>query len=100
MMIHDDQIRFRRALVHECDETSLELRAFLARTGFAASIDAGPQLAGIGEVLEFRPVAGLGFGFPLPDASVLADLFHPAQYRLPLKIVKFLPAKIILAAFH
>src|SRR5579885_2009506 len=100
MMIHDDQIRFRRALVHERDETSLELRAFLTCAGFTASIDPRPQLAGIGKILQFRPVASLRLGFPLPDAIVLVDLFHPAQYGLLLKVIEFLSAQVILPAFH
>ena len=100
MMIDDEDVGFRRALVHQSDEAALELRALLAGAGLAARVDARPELARIPQIVEFGAVAALRVCFPLADLRVHVDFFHAGENGLLFDVVEFLPAEVVLAALH
>src|SRR6185312_8801161 len=57
-------------------------------------------LRGFRQALQFGAVTTLGRLFPLGNLAILLNFLQAVQDRLVRKIVKFLPAKIIVAPFH
>ncbi len=100
VVIHDDDVRLGRPLVHPRNETPFELRAFLPRAQLPAGVNPGPEFARIRQFPEFRTVSGLGPFFPFADFRVLLYLFHSVQHRLFFEVVKFLAAQVVLPALH
>ena len=100
MVIHDDQVRFLRALVHRGDEAALEFGALLAGAKIAARVDAIPQLGVVGEERQLVAVARFGQLFPVADLREPVNLVDSLQDRLALHLMHFLAAEKIRAALH
>src|SRR5579871_3676324 len=100
MMIHDDDVTLRGATMHLRDEAAVPLRTLLAGTTLAARIELLPELCIFGKTLQFGAVTAFRGGFPFGNLPVLVNFLESAQNRLVGEIVKLLPAKIIVAAFH
>src|SRR5258707_9908250 len=100
MVVHDDDVTLRGAAMHLRDEATVPLLAFLPGTAFAARVKLLPQLRALGKALQLGAIAALGRLFPLSDLAVLLNLLKSAQDWLVRQIVKFLPAKVIITAFH
>src|SRR5207302_10041774 len=50
--------------------------------------------------LQLRAVTALGCRLPFCNLPVLLDLLQAVEHRLAGKVIKFLPAEIIVAPFH
>src|SRR5271166_760693 len=100
MVVHDDYIALRRLAPHFSDEATLVVRATLAKAGVAARVELGPELAGLGQIINLGAVAGLGRLLPLGDGVVLRDFFEAGKNRLAAQRVKLVAADVIRSALH
>src|SRR5580658_8537415 len=100
MMIHDDQVRFLRALFHRRQEAALEFRALLSGAKVAARVNAVPQFRVIRQKSQLGAVTRLRQLFPVADLREPVHFVNALQQRLPFELVHFLPAQKIVAAFH
>src|SRR5579864_8523489 len=100
MMVHDDDVTLRSAAVHLRDKASVPLLAFLPSAALRTRVKFLPKLRVVRNALQLGAVAALGRLFPFRDLAVLLNFLKAAQHRLVRKIVKLLPAKVVVAAFH
>src|SRR5579859_451048 len=100
MMVDDNDVAFKSAAPHLCNETFLPCRTFLAGAGIGARVELVPECAGFGQICEFGTVAGLRGLLPGSDHAVLLNLIKAVQNWLIGKIVELPSAQIIVAAFH
>src|SRR5689334_6568981 len=100
MVIDDDDVALRRAAVHLRDEAAVPLLAFLPGAALGARVELLPELRVVRNALQLGAVAAFGRRFPFGDLAVLLDFLQAVQDRLVGEIVKFLPAKIVVAPFH
>src|SRR5438270_10498245 len=100
MVIHDDDVTLSGAAVHLRDKAAVPLLAFLSGTALGTSVELLPKLRVFRKALQLGAIAAFGYLFPLVDLAVLLNFLQPAQDRLVGEIVKLLPAKIVIAAFH
>src|SRR6476469_2948191 len=100
MVVDDDDVTLSRAAVHLRDKATVPLLAFLSGAALRARVKLLPKLCGFRQTFQFGAVTALGRLFPFGDLAVLLNLLQSAQHWLVRKIVKLLPTKIIIAAFH
>src|SRR5271165_5748309 len=100
MVVHDDHIALRCLAPHFSDEAALIVRTTLAKTGIAAGVELRPKLAGLGQIVDLRTVAGLGGLLPLSDGMILRDFFKSGKNRLATQCVKLVAADVIRSALH
>src|SRR5271165_6255948 len=100
MVVHDDYIALRRLASHLSDEAALVVWTTLAKAGIAARVELGPELAGLGQIVDLGTVAGLGGLLPLGDGVVLRDFFEAGKNRLAAQRVKLVAADVIRSALH
>ena len=99
-MIHDDEVRVLRALVHGGDEAAVEFRALLAGAQIAARVDAIPKVGVVGKKSEFVAIAGFGKLRPVANLREPVHFVDALQHRLPVHLVHLLTAQKIGAALH
>src|SRR5262249_10522103 len=100
MMVDDDDVAFKRLLMHARDETALELGALLACAAVAPGVDLGPGGACLRQRLDLGAIAGLCCFLPLPDDLKIGDFFKTFEYRLLFCVIDLLPADIIRTTLH
>src|SRR5579862_4680538 len=99
-VIHDNQIRFLRPLVHRRDEAVLEFRALLPRAKIAARVNPVPKLGIVRQKGQFAPVARLRQFFPILDLREPIHLVDALQHRLPHHLVHLFPAEKVRPPLH
>src|SRR5258708_28411156 len=80
-MVHDDQIRFLRPLLHRGDEAIPELRALLPRAGVPARVHPRPQLRIVRQKRKLRAIPGLRQLRPILDLPELLHFLHAFEHR-------------------
>src|SRR5271156_5611457 len=100
VVVDDDDVALGGAAAHFGNEAALVVGAALAEAGLAARVKLGPELAGLGQIVELDAVAGLGGPLPLGDLMVLRDLFEPVEDGLIAQGVELVAAEIVGAALH
>ena len=100
MVIHDDQVRVFRTLVHRGNEALIELRALLAGAGISPRIQPRPQIGIIRQKRQLRAVPGLRQLRPLADLPERIDLLQPLQHRLVGHLMRLNPAQKIRPPLH
>src|SRR5206468_322616 len=79
---------------------AVPLLAFLSGAALRARVELLPKLRVFGKPLQLGAIAAFGCFFPFGDLPVLLNFLQPAQDRLIGEVIKFLPAEIVVAAFH
>ena len=100
VMIHDDQVRIFRPLVHLRNETFVKLRAFLAGASVATGINAGPQIRVVGQKRKLGAISSFREFCPLADLAKRVDFLHAAQHRLIGHGMRLRQTKKIGSALH
>src|SRR6266481_7497446 len=100
MMVDDDDVAFDRPAMHLGNKAALPLFALLAGAAVGTSVELLPQLIVFRQSGKLGAIAGFGLALPLRDLPVVLDFFQAAEHRLVGKVIKLLPAQIIIAAFH
>src|SRR5690242_3607292 len=100
MMVDDDDVALESALVHQRDETPLEVGALLAGTEIRARINFGPRAACFRKRRNFRAVAKLGGLLPLLDDLKIRQLFESRENRFSVGVVNLLAAGVIVPPLH
>src|SRR5579863_8862855 len=100
MVIDNDDVAFRHAPAHLCNEAAAKLLAIGPGAAVNAGVQLGPQLAIFWQRSQLCPVASLSRFFPLRNLLIVIYFFQTAQYGLIPEIIEFLPAQIIVPALH
>src|SRR5579862_7243146 len=99
-VVHNNQVRFLRPLVHRRDETVLKLRAFLSRAKIAARVNPVPKLGVVRQKSQFAAVARLRQLLPILDLREPVHFVDAFQHRLPHHLVYLLTAEKIRSPLH
>src|SRR6266852_3543687 len=100
VMVHDDQIRFLRPLLHRGDEAFPELRALLPRAGVPARVHPRPQLRIVRQKRKLRAIPGLRQLRPILDLPELLHFLHAFEHRLVRHLVQLRAAQKIRPPLH
>src|SRR4051794_37642071 len=100
MMVHNNDVAFHRALVHQRNEASLELLAFLPGTKIAARVELRPCRALLRQRLNLSSVSEFGRLLPISDDLKVGDFFQSIQDRLIFSVVDLLTACIVAPSLH
>ncbi len=100
MVVDDDDIGFRGALVHQGDKAALILLALRSRAEFGARVDLAPGSAVLGKSSNFRPVPRLRGQLPVANNLKVRDFFQPRKRGRILRVIDLLAAGVVAAALH
>ena len=100
MVIDDDDVALSGAAAHFGDEAALVVGAALAEAGVTARVELGPELAGLGQVVELDAVAGFGGLLPFGNLLILRDFFESVEDGLAAQRVELVAAEVVGAALH
>jgi hypothetical protein len=100
VMVHHHDFRLGPALAHLGDVAALVLGALLADAVLAGGRDLTPEVHGVGQAIDLRPVPGHRFLRPFFNDAEERDLVHLLELARRLEGGEPQPAEVVAPALH
>src|SRR6266513_986292 len=99
-MVHNHKVSLLRSIAHACDETGIEIGAFLSQTAFGARINVTPEREMFGKRCEFGSVASFAHPGPMGNLIEIINFIETFQHRRTFGPTQTIETDVVISPLH